>query len=77
VLLSIQEIPAGLDPPVLTVREFFEIHRQCDYRRAGNFAQIRSLFSDFQLGSLVKDIPKVVLRREGCRSMFERNWIRR
>jgi hypothetical protein len=47
----------------LIVREFIKIHRQCDYRRAGNFAQIRSLFSDFQLRSLVKDIPKVVLRR--------------
>jgi hypothetical protein len=63
VLLSIQEIPADLDSPVVIVREFFEIHRQCDYRRAGNFTQIRSLFSDLQLRSLVKDIPKVVLRR--------------
>jgi hypothetical protein len=63
VLLSIQEIPAGFDSPVLIVREFLEIYRQCDYGRAGNFAQIRSLFSDFQLRSLVKDIPKVVLRR--------------
>jgi hypothetical protein len=27
-----------LDSPVVIVREFFEIHRQCDYRRAGNFA---------------------------------------
>jgi hypothetical protein len=44
VLLPIQEIPADLDPPVLIVREFFEIYRQCDYRRAGNSVQIRSLF---------------------------------
>jgi hypothetical protein len=45
VLLSIQEIPADLDPPVLIVRKCFEIHRQCDYRpgislRSAPFSQI-------------------------------------
>jgi hypothetical protein len=47
VFCSIQEVRAHLDPPVLIVREFFEILRQYDYRRAGNFAQIRSLSQTF------------------------------
>jgi hypothetical protein len=63
VLLRMDEVPDDVQPGEPAVREYVEIHRSRDFRRARNVSPLKSMFRASHLKALVGQFPKVVTKR--------------